>query len=118
VARAPWSRPFWGRRGKRLDELGRGCEERLEAVLAGAVGDGDGEVGLSAAGLAVKDERAAFADEVWTEVRTDEGGSQARLEREVVERLEVRESGAAREALSVRYSRAVSPRSRICWRLS
>jgi hypothetical protein len=84
-----------------LDQLGRGREERLEAVLDGAVGDRDREVGLPATGLAMKDQRAALADEVGAEIRADERGPQTRLQREVevVDGLEVGEASPAREAL-------------------
>lgn len=40
---------FTRRDGELLDELGRGHEEGVEAVLDGAVADGHGDVGLATA---------------------------------------------------------------------
>ena len=50
-----------------VDELGGGDEESVESVLDGAVGDGHGQVGLAAAGLAREDQAAALGDEVGAE---------------------------------------------------
>ena len=58
--------------GEVLDDFGRSDEERVEAVLDRAVADGDGDVGLAAAGLAVKDERAAVGDEVGRQRRAEQ----------------------------------------------
>jgi hypothetical protein len=81
--------------GELLDERGGGDEEGVEAVLDGPVGDGDGEVGLPAAGLAVEDERAPLGDEVGREVGADEGEPDRGLvgEVEVVDGLEEGETG-------------------------
>lgn len=76
--------------GKLLDERGGGDEEGVEAVLDGPVGDGDGEVGLPAPGLAVEDERPPLGDEVGREVGADEREPHGGLvgEVEVVDGLE------------------------------
>lgn len=58
--------------GKLLDERGGGDEERVEAVLDGSVGDGDGEMRLPTTGLAVEDHRASRGDEVGREAGADE----------------------------------------------
>ena len=41
--------------GEIFDQFGCGGEERLEAVLDGAIPDGDRQVGLPSAGLTVQD---------------------------------------------------------------
>ena len=84
-----------------LDQLRGGGEERLEAVLDSAVADGDGEMGLAATGLPMKDERPAFGHEIGTEVGAEQRHAQAGLqgEVEVVDGLEVREVSPAREPL-------------------
>jgi hypothetical protein len=47
-------RPLSEGGGQVVDELSRGDEERIEAVLDGAVGDGHGQVGLAAAWLPMR----------------------------------------------------------------
>ncbi|MFO0738199.1 MAG: hypothetical protein U0270_20070 [Labilithrix sp.] len=73
-----------------VDERSRRREERVEAVLDGAVGNGDREVRLSATGLAGEDQPASVGDEVGREERGKEGKTESRLqgEVEVVDRLE------------------------------
>ncbi|MCU0974077.1 MAG: hypothetical protein MUF80_09030 [Burkholderiales bacterium] len=44
--------------------LGGGNEERLEAILDGAVGDGHRQVRLAATGLSEQHEAATLGDEV------------------------------------------------------
>ena len=87
--------------GEVLDELGGGDEEGVEAVLDRAVADGDGDVGLAAAGLAVKDERAAVGDEVGRQRRAEQRELDGALvgEVEVVDGLEEGEAAAAGDAL-------------------
>ena len=77
---------------------GGGDEEGVEAVLDGAVGDGDRQVGLAAAGLAAEDQAAALGDEVGREGGAEQLQAQRRLvgEVEVVDGLEEREAGVAR----------------------
>jgi hypothetical protein len=87
--------------GEIVDELGGGDEQRVEAVLDGAVGDRDGEVGLPATGLASEDETPAVGDEVRRERRAEQREAQRRLEREVevVDGLEEGEARAMGEPL-------------------
>lgn len=56
------------RPGQVIDESGRGGEHGLEAVLDGAVGNGDCEVSLAPAAAAMEDQVAPVGDEVRTEV--------------------------------------------------
>lgn len=65
-----------GREG--VDELGSRGEERIEAVLQGAVSDRDGEVGLAATGLAFEDDGAALGV---AEARSREPRRRPRLDR-------------------------------------
>ena len=60
-----------------------GREERVEAVLHGAVRDGDREVGLPAARLALEDDRVPLGDEVGREQRANRREAQRRLVGEV-----------------------------------
>jgi hypothetical protein len=87
--------------GEVINEGDGGSEESIEAVLDGAVGDGDGEVGLATAGFAGEDEGAAVGDEVGGEVGAEHGESEGGLEGEVevVDGLEEGEVGGAGEAL-------------------
>jgi hypothetical protein len=84
-----------------VDERGGGGEERLEAVLDGAVREGDGEVRLAAARLAGEDQATALGDEVGRERGAEQREPQRRLVREVelLDGLEEGEAGAAREPL-------------------
>ena len=70
--------------GQVVDEFGGGDEAGSEAVLDGAVGDGDGEVGLASAGLALEDQAPAFAHEFGTKEGAEVALAQDGLEREVV----------------------------------
>ena len=90
--------------GEILDQFRRGGEERLEAVLDGAVPDGHRQMGLSPAGLTVQDQRPSIGDEVQPEVGADHGFPECRLQREVelVDGLEEREVRAPRAALQSR----------------
>jgi hypothetical protein len=90
--------------GEVVDEGGGSAEEGVEAVLNGAVGDGDGQVGLAAAWLAGEDEAAAIGDEVRGEVRADEGEADGGLEGEVeiLDGFEEGEAGLAGKALKAR----------------
>jgi len=87
--------------GEVIDELGGGDEEGIEAILDGAVGDGDGEVGFASTGLADEEKGAAVGDEVGGEHGADEGEAERGLEGEVevVDGLEEGEAGAASESL-------------------
>lgn len=92
-----------------LDEVGGRGEERVEAVLKGAVGDGDGEVRLPATGLSGKDGGAAFGDEVGREQRADGRHAERRLQREV-ELLDGAQERKARSADGALQARAASMR--------
>src|SRR5262249_16344109 len=58
--------------GEIFDEFRGGGEQRLEAVLNSAVGDGHRQMGLPSAGLAVQDQRPALGDEVYPEIGADQ----------------------------------------------
>jgi hypothetical protein len=90
--------------GEIVDQLGCGHEERVEAVLDRAVGDGDGEVGLPATGPAGEDEAPAIGDEVGRQRRAEQREPQRRLEAEVevIDGLEEGEARAMRETLHAR----------------
>jgi hypothetical protein len=66
-----------------VDELRAVDEERLEAVLHGAVCDGDGEVRLAAPRLALEDHRVPLGDEVGREQRAEGREAERRLVGEV-----------------------------------
>ncbi len=55
--------------GEVIDEFRGGDEVGVESILDGAIGDRDGEMGLTATGFAVEDERTALGDEVRGEGR-------------------------------------------------
>ncbi len=82
-----------------VDERGRRGEEGIEAVLNRAIGDGDGQVGLPASGLAGEDERPPVGHEIGREGRSQDGHPQRALvgEIEIVDRLEKRKVRTARE---------------------
>src|SRR5207245_2950010 len=84
---------------------GRG-EARLEAVLDGAVGDGDRQVGLAGAGRAAEDEPGAVGDEFGPQDAAEERQTDGALEGKVilVDRLEEGEAGATHAALDARLS--------------
>ena len=84
-----------------VDEVGCGGAAGVEAVLNGAVCDGDGEVGFSAAGWSRQDQVAAFSDELGAEVGAEPCPTDAGLEGEVelLDGLEEGEVGLASEAL-------------------
>jgi hypothetical protein len=83
-----------------IDEFGGGDEERIEAVLDGAIRDGDGQVRFAATGFAGEDESAAVGDEVGRESRAQQSQTHGRLigEIEIIDGLQEREAGATREA--------------------
>ncbi len=95
--------------GQVVDELRRGREERIEAVLHRAVRDGDGEVRLAAARLALEDDRMTFGDEVRGEQRADGREAQARLVGEV-ELLDGAQEGKAGGADGASEPRAAAMR--------
>jgi len=71
-------------RGREIvDEVCCGGDERVEAVLQGVIGDGDGEVRLAATRLAIEDDGTALRDEVGREQRTDGRDAQRGLVGEV-----------------------------------
>src|SRR5580704_3412689 len=85
--------------GEIFNEFRRGCEQSVEAVLDGAIPDGHRQMGLTAAGLTVKDQRPPLGNEVQPEVRTDQGLPKSGLQGEVelidgLEEGEVCASGA------------------------
>jgi hypothetical protein len=81
-------------------------EESLEATLDGVAGDGDGEVGVSAAGLAVEDQAPLVDHEVRDEVGAHLRKAQGRMQHEieVVHGLQDGEAGAANRRWT-----------RVCW---
>jgi hypothetical protein len=86
--------------GKIFDEFGCRREERLEAVLDGAIPDSYRQMGLPAACFPVQDQRPSLGDEVRPEIGTEEGLPKTRLQGEVelvdgLEEREVRAPGAA-----------------------
>ena len=78
-----------------------GGKSSLEAVLDRPVADRNGKMSLAAAGLAVKDQRTALGDEVRSEIRAEQRGTQIGLqgEVEVVDGLEIGKVGATRQPL-------------------
>src|SRR2546426_215277 len=87
-----------------LDQFrGRG-EKSFETVLDGAIADGHRQMGLTAPGLAVQDERTSFADKVGPQIGAEERLAKRRLEREIelVHGLEERKVGAPSQALQTR----------------
>jgi len=95
--------PLLGRRREVLDELGAVHEQRLEAVLERAIGDGDAEMGLAATRLALKDHRVPLGHEVGRQQGADRGEPQGRLVGEVelldrTQEWELCRAGAAHEA--------------------
>jgi hypothetical protein len=81
-----------------VDELGRGDEERIEAVLDGAIGNGDRKMCLAAARFAVQDQTTSLGDEVGREGGAQQCEAQRGLESEVklVDRLQERKLCPAR----------------------
>src|SRR6266571_9259384 len=91
-----------GGRGEVLDQRRRRGEERVEAVLDGAVGDRDRQVRLARTARPAEDERVALRDELRAEGTAEEREADGGLEGEVVlvERLEKREVGAVHAPLN------------------
>jgi hypothetical protein len=89
------------RPGQVVDQLSGGGEACCEAVLDGAVADGDGQVGLATAGLAEEDQVAPLGDQLRSQVGPQQGEAQAGLEGEVevLDGLQVGEAGLADLAL-------------------
>jgi hypothetical protein len=79
---------------ERLDHLGGAGAQRLVAVLDGAIGDGDPEVGLAGAGGPAQDQAPALADQLRPEVAAEQLQTHRGLEREV----EVLDGAQEREA--------------------
>ena len=82
-----------------VDQRGCGDEERIEAVLDGAIRDRDCQVRLAATRLARQDQAATVGDEVGREKRAKKGKTKSRLQREVeiVDRLQKGKPCAAGE---------------------
>lgn len=87
--------------GQLVDEGRDGGEARLEAVLDGAVGEGDGQVGFPRATRAAGDQAMALRDELGAEEAAAQGEADTGLEGEVelLDGLEEGEAGAADAAL-------------------
>jgi len=66
-----------------IDEGGGRGESRLEAILDGSVGDGNGKVGFPSAGAPVENEVPALGDEVGAEVAAQQSQAQLGLKLEV-----------------------------------
>lgn len=90
--------------GELLDEGRRGGEARLEAVLDGAVGDGDGQMRLAGPARPAEDQAVARRDELGAQEAAEERQPHRRLEGEVVlvDRLEEGEVRAPHAALDAR----------------
>ena len=58
-------------------------QKGLEAILDGAIADGDGQMSFAAAGLAVENQRAALGDEIRSQVGTEQRLTQGRLQTKV-----------------------------------
>ena len=71
------------RDGELVDEGRRRGEARLESVLDGAIGDGDGEVCLAGAGWAAGDEAEALRDQFGAEEAAERRQAEAGLKGEV-----------------------------------
>src|SRR5690606_32201483 len=87
--------------GEALDELGGGGEASLEAILDGAVGDGDREPRLTGAGGSGQDEATSFGHELGAEERAEEVELDRGLEGEVevLDGRDEREPGLAHGTL-------------------
>ena len=86
--------------GESFDKGGGAGEQGLVAVLDGAVGDGDREVGLTGPGGSVEDEVAALAHQFGAEVTAEQLQAHRGLEGEVelVDGTQEREAGLADRA--------------------
>jgi hypothetical protein len=87
--------------GQLVDEGGRRGEAGLEAVLDGAVGDGDGQVRLAGATGPAGDQAKALGDELGPEDAAEQSQADAGLEGEVelLDGLQEGEAGAPHAAL-------------------
>ena len=92
------------RRRELVDQRRRRGEAGLEAVLDGAIGDGDGQMGLAGPAGAAEDQRLPLRDELGTEGAAEQGEADTGLQGEVVlvDRLEKGEVGAADAPLNAR----------------
>src|SRR5215471_1944311 len=90
-----------GRDREVVDERRRRGKPGVEAVLDGAVGDRDREMGLARATRSAGDEAVAVGDQLGAEDAPEQGEADAALEGEVelLDRLEEREVGAPDAAL-------------------
>src|SRR5437899_9867268 len=93
-----------GGRGEVLDQRRRRGEERVEAVLDGAVGERDRQVRLARTARPAEDERVALRDELRTEGTAEQREADGGLEGEVVlvDRLEKREVRPVHASLDTR----------------
>jgi hypothetical protein len=85
--------------GEILDQFRRGGEQRLEAVLDGAVPDSHRQMGLPSTGLPVPDQRPPLGDEVQFEIGAHHGFPECGLQSEV-ELVDGLEEGEVRSACS------------------
>src|SRR4029077_17616455 len=87
--------------GKLFHEFCGVDAQGLEAILDGAIADGDSQGSLPATGLATENQRAALADKIRPEVGTEQGQTQCRLQTEVelVNGLEEGKVGLAGQTL-------------------
>jgi hypothetical protein len=85
-----------------IDERCRRREQGVEPVLDGLVGHSDGQMRLASPCFAVEDQAPTLGREVRAQERSQRGGAQGRLVREVevIDRLQKRELGLPREALN------------------
>lgn len=103
IGREDVAEPAFARgRGELVNEGGRRGEPCLEAILDGAVGDGDGEMGLAGAARPAGDETAALSHELGAEDAAEQGEADAGLEGEikVLDGFQEREAGAPHAALN------------------
>src|SRR5713226_8817460 len=93
-----------GGRGEVLDQRRRRGEERVEAVLDGAVGDRDRQVRLAGTTRPADDEGVALRNELRAEGTAEQRETDGRLEGEVVlvDRLEKRKVGPVHAPLDAR----------------
>jgi hypothetical protein len=87
-------------RGEVVDQFRGGDEERVEAILDGPVGHGNGEMRLPASRFSAEDHATALGHEIWGECRAEERESDGRLHREIeiVDRFKEGEMGPTHHA--------------------
>jgi hypothetical protein len=69
--------------GEIVDQSCSGGEQAVIAILNGAIGDSDGQMGLATARFAEENEIASLGNELRAEIGTEQRESQGRLQRKV-----------------------------------